>query len=160
MNYFSELQIKSYGKSQVGIKDRQYFSAYKTSDAKKSVFLCHSHADIELIEGFLSFLSTIYKDKVYVDWKDTSMPPKPNRETAEMIKRKIESLDIFIVLATNNALKSHWVPWEIGIADSKKSLDKIIIFPVADPSGKFDGSEYLQLYSRFEPISDKEIQLD
>lgn len=110
------------------------------------VFLSHSHKDSELVDGVINLLSKIFKSKIYVDWKDSSMPSMTNRETALRIKDKISTLNFFIVLATANAIRSRWVPWEIGIADSKKDVKKIIIFPLADQTGKFEGSEYLQLY--------------
>lgn len=128
-------------------------SAYKAlskSTADVSVFLSHSHKDRSLVDGFINYLASWGKIKVYVDWQDSDMPSTTNRETASRIKKKIEELDYFLVLATENALKSKWVPWEIGIADSIK-LDKIAIVPVSDASGKFNGNEYLQLYPSIQP---------
>jgi hypothetical protein len=127
-------------------------SAYKAlskSSADASIFLSHSHKDRELVEGFINYLAYWGKIRVYVDWQDSDMPSITNHETARKIKRKIAELDYFLVLATENALRSKWVPWEIGIADSIKP-DKIAIVPVADLNGKFNGNEYLQLYPRLE----------
>jgi len=86
---------------------------------------------------------------VYVDWQDSDMPKATNRETAEKIKKQIAKNEFFLVLATNNALSSRWVPWEIGVADQvKANHDKMGIIPVVDDSGQFKGNEYLQLYKR------------
>ena len=74
------------------------------------------------------------------------MPRITNKETALRIKEKIKELDLFMLLATENALKSKWCPWELGVADSVKNWEEILIIPVADPSGEFKGNEYLQIY--------------
>ena len=76
------------------------------------------------------------------------MPPDTNKETANKIKSKIENNDHIVVLATNNAMNSRWVPWEIGIADIKKGTAGISILPIVGYYGKFEGNEYLQLYNR------------
>jgi hypothetical protein len=47
-------------------------------------------------------------------------------------------------------MNSHWVPWEIGVADQIKTLANIGIVPVTDKHGNFEGNEYLQLYRRIE----------
>jgi len=125
------------------------YKAFSKSAAEVSVFLSHSHKDKELVEGFINYLAVWGRIKVYVDWQDSDMPSATNHETARKIKKKIGELDYFVILATENALKSKWVPWEIGIADAIKP-DKIAVFPVADASGKFSGNEYLQLYPRLE----------
>ena len=85
---------------------------------------------------------------VYVDWNDSNMPRETNRETAEKIKRKIDENSLFMVLATQNALDSKWVPWEIGVADKTNGEAAVLIIPVEDSLGNFAGSEYLQLYRR------------
>lgn len=73
------------------------------------------------------------------------MPSTPNRETAAKIKAKIIQLDWFLYLATQNSAASRWCPWEIGYADGKKHIDKIIIVPTSDGYNNY-GNEYLALY--------------
>jgi hypothetical protein len=53
-------------------------------------------------------------------------------------------------------LESKWVPWEIGVADETKGEARVLIIPVADPAGNFNGSEYLQLYRRVVVADDGE----
>ncbi len=125
------------------------YIATELSSAEITVFLSHSHKDKELAEGFQNALASC-GIKVYVDWQDSTLPQTPSRETAEKIKGKIYELDLFILLATNNSLSSRWCPWEIGIADSVKAYENILIVPVIEDSGEFKGSEYLQLYKRVE----------
>lgn len=116
---------------------------------KKTIFLSHSHKDKDIVEQAALFLLSqgIY---VYVDWKDASMPPVTSKETADKIKKRIKLCDEFVVLASNNALDSKWVPWELGFADSAKGMTKVFIFPVADNDGKWRGSEYFDLYQKIE----------
>ena len=113
----------------------------------KTIFLSHSHNDKELAKGLKNYLLSLGID-LYIDWLDSSMPSNTNKETASKIKGKIGKSDHVLVLATNNAVKSRWVPWEIGVADIKKSPSGVSILPVVDSSGKFEGNEYLQLYNR------------
>jgi hypothetical protein len=86
---------------------------------------------------------------VYVDWADGAMPETPTRETAVQIQRKIVDLDFFLFLATANSMRSRWCPWEIGYADGKKPINRILILPTAD-GAVTHGSEYLQLYRRID----------
>ena len=114
-----------------------------------TIFLSHSHLDRELALGLIKFLGS-QGITLYVDWNDTEMPQITSRGTADLVKQRIKENAVFMLLATRNALASKWVPWEVGVADQSKSADQIVVIPVADPSGYFQGSEYLQLYNRLE----------
>lgn len=114
---------------------------------KQTAFLSHSHKDAELAKGLQGFLQA-QGWKVYIDWEDTSMPPKPNRETAQKIKDRIKRLDWFLYLATANSASSRWCPWEIGYADGAKGIDRIVVIPTRDSAGQNYGNEYLDLYKR------------
>jgi len=115
--------------------------------SSKRIFLSHSHQDKTLAKGMKNYLLSLGVD-LYIDWLDTAMPTTTNIETANRIKSKIEISDHVLVLATNNAVKSRWVPWEIGVADVQKTPSGISIVPIADSAGRFEGNEYLQLYKR------------
>lgn len=114
-----------------------------------SVFLCHSHKDSEAVRGLITLFSE-HGWRVYVDWQDTKMPEEPDRDTARRIQKKIETLQYFIFLATENSVGSRWCPWEIGFADKAKSSDSILIVPTTDRTGKWHGNEYLQLYRKID----------
>jgi hypothetical protein len=114
---------------------------------KQTAFLSHSHKDAELAKGLQGFLQA-QGWKVYIDWDDTSMPPDPNRETAQKIKDRIKRLDWFLYLATANSASSRWCPWEIGYADGAKGIDRIVVIPTRDIVGRSHGNEYLDLYKR------------
>ncbi|WP_291982980.1 toll/interleukin-1 receptor domain-containing protein [Candidatus Accumulibacter sp. ACC005] len=118
----------------------------------KTAFLCHSHQDADLAKGLVHLLSDAGW-RVYIDWQDAEMPNTPNRETAQRIKQKIIDLDFFLFLATQNSMASRWCPWEIGYADGKKQLDRILIVPTED-GAQTHGNEYLQLYRQI-TLSDK-----
>ena len=120
-------------------------SSYST----KTVFLSHSHKDKQLVEGLKNLLGSVGVE-LYIDWLDSDMPEITNKETAEKIKSRIKSCNLFMLLATENALSSKWVPWEIGVADGVKASQQILLVPVADDSGRFPGSEYLQIYNKVE----------
>lgn len=123
------------------------------SKGLKSAFLCHSHADADLVKGMLNLLADSGW-QVYVDWLDTAMPESPNRETANRIQQKIVDCNYFLFLATPNSVASRWCPWEIGCADGRKSVQQIIVIPTVDTSGKWYGNEYLHLYRKLDRASD------
>jgi len=148
MAYITENQLRDFA-----ARPRyEAFSNIKTASrlANLSIFLSHSHRDKNLVEGLIVYFETL-GITIYVDWNDTQMPRITNRATAERIKTNIRDLNLFIVLATRNALASKWVPWEVGVADQIKGEESILVIPVADNSGQFEGSEYLQLYRRVVP---------
>jgi len=91
--------------------------------------------------------------RIYIDWQDAEMPETPNRETAQRIQQKIVDLEYFLFLATSNSMSSRWCPWEIGYADGKKDIDRILVIPTTDGVRTY-GNEYLQLYRRVD-LSDK-----
>lgn len=114
-------------------------------EGKQTAFLLHSHKDADLAMSLQAFLQ-VNGWKIYIDWQDTSMPPRPNRETADKIKQKIKRLDWFMYLATANSAASRWCPWEIGYADGVKEGDRVVIVPTRDNAGNNYGNEYLDLY--------------
>ena len=149
MSFLKESNLKNYAISpERWEKVRTYIKVFSWL-AKKTIFLSHSHKDKELAQGCVNLLAGLGIE-LYVDWQDSEMPRITDRTTAEKIKNRILELDYFLVLATENALHSRWVPWEIGIADKGKSLDKIAIIPVADRHGNFEGNEYLQIYNHLQ----------
>jgi hypothetical protein len=114
-----------------------------------TIFLSHSHRDRAIVIGLLNILRPDDVE-VYVDWNDKDLPRITSRATAEQIKKEIINRQLFIILATRNAMESKWVPWEVGVADQSKSEEQILVVPVADKTGQFHGNEYLQLYRSVE----------
>jgi len=69
-------------------------------------------------------------------------------ETARRIKARIKECRKFVMLASNNALDSRWVPWELGVADSNSQ--DIAILPVKPNNSDWQGNEYVGIYPRIE----------
>ena len=116
----------------------------------EDVFLSHAHRDQELVAAVVAWLYE-HGIRVYVDWMDPEMPESACAETAVRVKQKIGNCKSFLCLVTNTALRSKWVPWEIGVGDTLKGPDNVYLIPVADPNGEWDGAEFLQLYPAIGP---------
>lgn len=149
MSYLSESQLRDYS-------SRLRYDGVAVANTKSAgvlaevtVFLSHSSKDRALAQGLVYYLASL-GISVYVDWNDSDLPRVTNRETAEKLKGKIKDNRLFMILATKNALESKWVPWEVGIADQCKGEASMLLVPVANASGRFEGSEYLQLYRHVE----------
>jgi metal-dependent hydrolase (beta-lactamase superfamily II) len=143
------IKIEELKKASGRTLDSSYYGMENLKEALaskiKTAFLCHSHKDKDLAKG----LQVIFQEnglKLYIDWQDEKMPDQPDKITAERIKSKIKSLNLFIFLATKNSTESKWCPWEIGYADAAKFRNDIIIIATQDNSGNFYGNEYLRLY--------------
>ena len=135
--------LLSYANKSIITESIEHFS--KRASSGIMAFLCHSHLDSKLAEGVQKLFVAKGVD-IYIDWQDAEMPPVPNIETAQNIKHRIRSSQLFFFLATENSVKSRWCPWEIGIADSMAK--KIYIIPTQDANRETHGNEYLQLYNR------------
>lgn len=121
----------------------------KTASYKRKVFLSHRHKDKEVVRKVIGFLNDL-NSEVYIDWLDHSMPEKTNAETAKKIKQSIKDCDKFILLATENSLESKWIPWELGIGDILKGIDKIAILPITRLDKNWPEREYYQIYGTIE----------
>src|SRR3977135_2965019 len=85
------------------------------------------------------------------------MPNETSPETAVRLKGKIDLCDRFLLLATENAINSKWVPWELGYADKAKGIENVAVIPIADPHGHWPGSEYLRLYPTVQITTDNDL---
>lgn len=143
------------GRSTVLKSDRALQDAQRLG--RQTAFLSHSHKDRAMAKGVQAFLQSQGWD-VYIDWEDAEMPSKPNRQTAARIKDKIVQLDWFLFLATQTSTVSRWCPWEIGYADGKKNIDRIVILPTSDGYSTY-GNEYLDLYRHIAPSNLGDIRV-
>ena len=116
------------------------------------IFLSHSHSDKDLVLPAVLFLKS-QGVEVYVDWMDGEMPVRTSGETAQKIKIKIKEHDKFVILVTENSKNSHWVPWELGIADGEKGIPKIASFPIRNEDQEFTGNEYFSIYPRIYEVN-------
>lgn len=111
-----------------------------------TVFLSHKHEDKEIVEEVKGFFAS-QGANIYIDWQDKDLPEVTSVETAEKLKQKIKQSQKFIVLATAKSIESIWMPWEIGLADTLKSLSNIAILPLVVDSNRWDKREYYRLYN-------------
>ncbi|MAQ95633.1 MAG: hypothetical protein CMM84_19165 [Rhodothermaceae bacterium] len=144
--YLSDSALKSIS---IQKSDQQRLRSTR-STSYTSVFLSHSHHDRELVEGLVAKLAR-QGISVYVDWKDASLPSSPTRTTVETIKEQIATNDVFMLLASDRALESKWVPWELGVADKSKGYERIVVVPVTR-NGSFRGSEYINVYRQIKEV--------
>lgn len=119
-----------------------------------SVYLSHCPQDEDLIIEAIAFLA-VHGGNIYVDWKDRSMPKVRNPLAAKKLKSKIIENKKFILLASDEAIDSSWLPWELGFADPYKYIRNMAILPVADNEGIWEGADYLSLYPKIESVQAK-----
>jgi len=159
MSYFTESMLQNYAQD---FQKSQYARTNilrESASAQRTIFLSHSHKDKILVIGLINYLATL-GITIYVDWNDTEMPRITNRTTATKIKEKIRDNSFFLILATENAMVSRWVPWEIGVADQMKTNERMAIIPVVHSNDtEFKGNEYLRLYRCIRIYSVNQIKI-
>lgn len=116
------------------------------------IFLSHAHADLKLIAGLVDLIRASGKT-VYVDFEDGDMPKATSGLTAVRLREKIDACRNFVLAATNTAIDRKWVNWEIGLADGLKGRRNVLILPLADSRGTWNGNEYLQTYPHIDYVN-------
>lgn len=149
MAFFSEPRLELLGLSESARRRADLHLFESREEADLTIFLSHSHRDRLAAKGIVTYMAGLGID-VYVDWNDSSLPRETNASTAIGIKQRIRQTNLFVVLATRNAMNSRWVAWEIGVADATKGQSRVLIIPVSDSNGNFRGTEYIQVYRRVE----------
>lgn len=114
-----------------------------------ATFLSHSSSDIDILPGAIRILSN-HGAEVYIDKKDTALPPYTSRKTAIILKDRIRENKKFVLLASYNSKDSRWMPWELGLADGYKRQANVAIFPSvkSENDTKWTEQEYLGTYDR------------
>ncbi len=138
-----ESRVRGYAARQLRKSERVIKEAReRTTD----VFLSHSSHDADLVADVVAFLEDQGLE-VYVDRADPHMPKITSEETASRLKDQIRDCKKVMLMATNNAVKrSRWVPWELGLADGMKGPSGVILLPLVEDDGTWEGAEYLQRY--------------
>lgn len=96
------------------LTESRSFSVGTRRATKRTVFLSHKHSDLEDLKGFIGYMERYYSVECYIDADDPGMPEKTSGgETALRIKKMIRNTDMFILLATDNAVASKWCNWEL-----------------------------------------------
>jgi len=122
--------------------------SYAARGLQGATFLSHSSKDDELVVG-ATRVPQNHGALVYTDKVDSEMPPYTTEETANLLKQRIQQTRKFVLLASDNSKESHWVPWELGIADGTKGLRNIALFPAVENLGEaWPAWEYMGLYRK------------
>lgn len=128
-----------------------------TNQDRFDIFLSHASKDGDLILGVKSLLEN-FGFKVYVDWVDDPQldRSKVNKETADLLRRRMRQSTSLVWAATEAASDSKWMPWELGYFDGFRP-NQVAILPLVDnASDAFKGQEYLDLY----PVIRKDVYQD
>lgn len=139
-------EIRSFNKEKFS---RSIVESAQKREKRNATFLSYSSLDDEFLPSIIGILEN-HGANVYVDKKDTSLPPTTSRETALILRRNIALSSKFVLFVTPNSKESNWIPWELGLADGEKTKSKVALFPAADKSydQKWSEQEYLGLYDR------------
>jgi hypothetical protein len=138
-----------YQKRRLAKSERRIVSEATTFDSAKTydIFLSHSTRDRALVLGVKERLEEEGL-AVYVDWiDDTDMDRAAvTPENAARLRVRMTNCRALLYLATDNATRSKWMPWEVGYFDGL-GRGTIGILPVLDdPNEGFEGMEFLGLY--------------
>lgn len=149
VSYITKAEFRSFG-NEISLQERTTLRKNAQNRSPEgATFLSHSSKDEDLVVGAIRILEG-HGAIVYIDKIDPELPPYTNTKTAATLKKRIEQTNKFVLLATKNSKASNWVPWELGIADGKKSLDRIALFPAVDDPEDTSWTtwEYMGLYKR------------
>lgn len=144
MAFFTSSQLKSYEREERLVRLAESHRVTKSLAGVK-VFLSHSHHDVDHVKAARQLLEA-FGASIYVDWEDGEMPSTTSTETAARLKSRIRECNRFVLLASERSKASLWVPWELGFADSEKSVNRIAILPFLAGTTTWSGTEYVGLY--------------
>ena len=85
------------------------------------------------------------------------MPNQTSGNYALRIKEVIKYCKKFILIATEKAIESYWCNWELGIGDTYKYIEHIVILPIkvqVEYDFQYKGGEYLQIYPSIDFYTD------
>jgi hypothetical protein len=111
------------------------------------IFLSHCVADADVIVGVKALLEE-QGHKVYVDWLIDKQfdRSRVTPETANILRRRMQSSDSLFFATSESSPNSKWMPWELGYFDGLRQ-GRIAVLPLVPYKGAaFTGQEYLGLY--------------
>lgn len=155
MQQAEKRNISEYGtkKNQILFENVELSTRYDSVNNMKvreyDIFLSHSSLDKKLVLTLVDLFNEAGYS-VYVDWiEDTQLDrSKVNKNTAQVLRNRMNSSKRLAYVATTNATNSKWCPWELGYFDGKKN-SRCCILPIME-SQNFHGQEYLGLYPYLE----------
>lgn len=141
--------FESVGQESARLNADMYCFSQFDDQKQYDIFLSHSYKDHVAVAGLAKYLKREYNYEVYVDWiVDSSLDrSKVSKQTAKVIKSRMNSCKCLFYVTSDNSPKSKWMPWELGLMDGLKS--KVAICPLVREIHEKDeylGQEYLGLY--------------
>ncbi|MDI9314420.1 MAG: toll/interleukin-1 receptor domain-containing protein [Hydrotalea sp.] len=115
------------------------------------VFLSHSLKDKQLVKQIKHYLENTCNISVYIDWEEDAGTARD--DVVDSIKDAIKKSKNLLLLRTENAQDSSWIPWEVGYYDSTHSADRICILLVESDefnASNFKHEEFLKQYHLLE----------
>lgn len=150
-----ENNITEYSEESILLENRNYFFKSEDFSGTRSydVFLSHSYLDRVQVLALVKLFNK-HHFSVYVDWiEDKQLNRREvNLKTANLLRERMKQSKSLSYLTTKNITDSRWCPWELGYFDGLKQ-SKCCILPIMEYNSKFNGQEYLGLYSYLEYAS-------
>ena len=147
--YSSNFLSRSSSLNATLLTETRHYSTPLVNDSETfDIFLSHSFLDRKVVLGVYTELTKM-GFSVYVDWIVDRHLSRTNvtKETAELVRKRMNNCKTLLLALSSNAQLSKWVPWELGFVDGHTK--KCALLPVAVSTAeekKFERSEYLLLY--------------
>jgi hypothetical protein len=141
---FNNLTQRVFSKATIlneSVKKNEY------SDIK--VFLSYRREDKVWVDPVVRFLKRI-GISVYIDYLDETLDDRETANVAQTLREAINGCKKFICLATPNARKSKWMPWELGLGDRIVNYKNVAVLPLTNLPDSWGDQEYGAIYGRIE----------
>ncbi len=155
MSFFTESQVRQKATQAQSFKSLsteelllESNEKLESSEESYDIFLSHSFKDADLILGIKEILEDKYQYSVYVDWiEDQHLErDKVTKNTAQVLKNRMDSAKSLLYVTTENSETSKWMPWELGYFDGVNGHVAILPIMKHDLDTTYEGQEYLGLY--------------
>jgi len=148
--------IQKYNENQSYLMNESSEKVYAAQQIKKlgdqfsllssyDIFLSHSYDDARIIKQIKEMLEE-KGYSVYVDWIEDNQLNREdvNAQSASLLRNRMNCCSSLIYVTSESAVKSVWMPWELGYMDAKTG--RVAVAPILDKDANFEGREYLGLY--------------
>lgn len=148
MDFYSEEYFLREGRNILLREQREFSDSVKHAPmtAKFDVFLSYNISNIDVVKSIYYFL-TKKGLKVYLDCiVDPDMErSETDKQTAERIHKRLMNSNSLLYAQSQEAGKSNWMPWELGVVDG--NTHRCYIMPVTKNAKQVSPQrEYLALY--------------
>jgi hypothetical protein len=129
-------------------------------DDDYDVFVSHSSKDTPAVRKLVELWQS-WGHKVFADFLDeklleASKNDRVDAALSEHLRNVIRHCRVFVFVASENSIKSGWMPWELGLAHG--AVGRVHIYRLDDTDlTKIAGREYLALYQG-KRFSDKDAE--